>query len=191
MSNLAQALDNQDFEMTPDGHAYFPALGVTAKGEYISRVNGGEWEVTPNLITNEGLTYMLNTAFGSKPKASNFYIALFSGTASPEPTWTASSFSAVANEVVSLTEGYTNATRPEWKPTDTTTNAIDNMSATNVAKITIATASQITVTGCALLTASNKGSTTGTLISAMKYSVARVFQAGDVFEVGYRLSLTI
>lgn len=176
MSNLSKT------QTIPTGDAF-------AHGEYVFRVNGGQWESAKNLITNEGLNYILNTAFGSKPKASNFYIALFSGTAAPDSTWTAASFSATANEVVSLTEGYTNATRPEWKPTDTTTQRIDNIA--NVATVTFATAGTLTVTGAALLTSSGKGSTTGTLISATKFPTARVFQKDDKFEVGYYVGLTI
>lgn len=43
----------------------------------------------------------------------------------------------------------------------------------------------------AMLTSSAKGGTTGALISATKYPSARVFQDGDIFEIGYRLSLTV
>jgi hypothetical protein len=43
-----------------------------------------------------------------------------------------------------LTEGYTNATRPQWLPTDTATGSIDNMA--TVAQLTIATSSQLNVT---------------------------------------------
>ena len=35
------------------------------------------------------------------------------------------------------------------------------------------------------------GGTTGTLISASKYAVARTFQNGDIYEIGYRLSATV
>ena len=59
-----------------------------------------------------------------------------------------------------------------------------------MAKVTIATSSQLTVTGAAMLTNSTKGGTTGTLISASKYAAARVFQNGDEYEIGYRLSFT-
>ena len=47
------------------------------------------------------------------------------------------------------------------------------------------------VTGSALLTNNVRGGTTGVLISASRYPVARTFQNGDIFDVGYRLSLTV
>ncbi len=60
-----------------------------------------------------------------------------------------------------------------------------------VAKVTMKTASSLTVQGAAMLTNSGKGSTTGALISASKYAAPRVFQDGDTYEIGYRISLTV
>lgn len=185
---LQKELHHERYDMT-DAGVYFPRQGVLAKGCYYDRINGGQWQATPNLIVNEGLVFMLNTAFGTRPKTPKFYIALFNGAASVEPTWTAQNFASVAGEIVSMSEGYTSATRPEWTPTDTDSNTIGNMNAP--AKLNIATSSSITVTGAALLTASNKGGTTGSLISATRYPASRVLQNGDTFEVGYQLALTV
>lgn len=164
-------------------------IGPKVKGEYFERVNGGEWVRTENLIVTEGLAHMLNVAFGSTAKPAGYYLALFSGAAAPAANWTAANFASVASEIVSMTEGHTSATRPAWTPTNTATNSIDNM--TTVASVTIATASQLNVTGAAMLTNSTRGGTTGVLISATKYASTRVFQNGDVYEIGYRLSLTV
>lgn len=176
--------DNQDGSITTD-------QGITAKGMYYDRINGGEWQETPNLITNEGLTHILNVSLGSTPKPAGYYLALFSAAAQPQASWTAASFASTASEIVSMTEGYSSATRPEWKPTNATAQSIDNIEPTKVAKVTIKTASTLTVQGAALLTNSTKGSTAGVLISASKYAAARVFQDNDTYEIGYRLSLTV
>ena len=164
---------------------------VYARGEYFGRVNGGEWaKEGDNLIVLEGLAHILSVAFGSTPKPAGYYLALFSGAAAPAANWTAASFAAAASEIVSMAEGYTSATRPVWTPPATTdTGSIDNMAA--VASVTIATASQLNVTGAALLTNNTRGGTTGALISATKYAAPRVFQSGDVYEIGYRISLTV
>lgn len=167
----------------------FAGAAVRAQGEYYHRVNGGEWERIPNLIVTEGLAHILNVAMGTTAKPANYYLALFSGATAPVANWTASNFATVASEIVSLTEGHTSATRPVWTPTNTATGSIDNM--TTVASVTIATATQLNVTGTALLTNSTRGGTTGVLISASKFSAARVFQNGDVYDIGYRLSLTV
>lgn len=164
---------------------------VHARGEYFGRVNGGEWaKEGDNLIVLEGLAHILSVALGKTAKPTDYYLALFSGTAAPASNWTAASFAATANEIVSMTEGYTSPTRPVWTPPDSTlTNSIDNMAA--VASVTIATASQLTVTGAAMLSNSAKGGTTGVLISASKYAAERVFQDGDTYDIGYRISLTV
>ncbi len=159
------------------------------KGEYFDRVNGGEWTLIPNLIVTEGLAHILNVSLGSTAKPANYFLALFTGATAPAANWTASNFASVASEIVSLTEGYTSATRPQWSPTNTATGSIDNM--TTVASVTIATATSLNVTGAALLTNSTRGGTTGVLVSATKYASARTFQNGDIYEIGYRVSLTV
>lgn len=164
---------------------------VYARGEYFGRVNGGEWaKEGDNLIVLEGLAHILSVALGATPKPAGYYLALFSGAAAPAANWTGANFAAVASEITSMTEGYTSPTRPAWTPpASTATNSIDNMA--SVATVTIATAGTLNVTGAALLTGSTRGGTADKLVSASKYAVARTFQDGDVYDVGYRLSLTV
>ncbi|WP_441373626.1 hypothetical protein [Acinetobacter lwoffii] len=185
---LVQAVQDENFDVTPEG-IYFPKQGIFARGEYFDRVNGGEWQRSPNLVVNEGLAHILNVALGSKAKSPGYYLALFGGSTAPAANWTAANFASVAAEIVSLTEGYTNATRPQWNPSESTGNSIENLAA--VASVTIATTSQLNVTGAALLTNSTRGGTSGVLISATKYAAARTFQNGDVYELSYRLSLSV
>jgi len=185
---LAADLARERFDITDEG-IYFPRQSVLAAGEYFDRINGGQWMRTPNLLPTEGLAHLLNVALGSTAKPAGYFLALFSGSASPAANWTAASFAAAASEIVSLTEGYTSATRPAWTPANTATGAIDNLGA--VATVTIATASQLNVTGAAMLTTNARGGTTGALVSATKYAAARVFQNGDTYDIGYRVSLTV
>lgn len=185
---LAKDFENEVYDETENG-IYFPRHGVMASGEYFDRINGGEWQFTPNLITKEGRIDAINTYIGGKAKPSGFYLALFSGATAPADNWTAANFATVASEIVSLSEGYTSPTRPQFVAVNATTESyIDNMA--NAARLTIATASQLNVTGTALLTNSARGGTTGVLVSATKYPVARTFQDGDTYDVGYRFALT-
>lgn len=165
--------------------------GITAKGEYFDRKNDEPWQCTGNLIPTEGLAHILNVALGTTPKPANYFLALFSAAAQPTATWTAASFAATASEITSMTEGYAEAVRPKWTPINTSTSSIDNMATGNVAKVTMRTATSITVQGAAMLTTSARGGTTGALISAAKYSAPRTFQDGDTYEIGYRISLTV
>ena len=186
---LASAIKSETFDVTPEG-IFFPKQGVMASGEYFDRINGGEWDRTPNLVVTEGLAHILSVALGATAKPAGYFLALFSGAAAPAANWTAASFAAAASEIVSMTEGYTSPTRPAWTPpSSTATNSIDNMAA--VAQVTIATAGTLNVTGAAMLTNSARGGTTGALISATKYAAPRTFQNGDTYDIGYRLSLTV
>ena len=185
----AREIRAERFDITPDG-IYLPRIGARAAGEYFGRVNGGAWQKEgDNLIVTEGFAHMLNVTFDtSTAKPAGYYLAIFSGNTAPAANWTAAAFSAVASEIVSMTEGHTGATRPVWTPAKTTTGSIDNMAA--VASLTIATSSQLNVTGAALLTGSARGGTTGVLVSASLYAAPRTFQAGDIYELGYRINLT-
>ena len=188
-NELALAIHKENFDVTVEG-IYFPKQGVMASGEYFDRINGGQWDRTPNIIVTEGLAHILSVALGTTPKPAGYFLALFSGAAAPAANWTAASFAAAASEIVSMTEGYTSPTRPVWTPpSSTANNSIDNMAA--VASVTMATAGQVNVSGAALLTNSTRGGTTGRLISATKYAADRVFQNGDFYDIGYRLSLTV
>ena len=185
----AREIRAERFDITPDG-IYLPRIGARAAGEYFGRVNGGAWQKEgDNLIVTEGFAHLLNVTFDtSTAKPAGYYLAIFSGNTAPAANWTAASFAAVASEIVSMTEGHTGATRPAWTPAKTTTGSIDNMA--TVASLTIATSSQLNVTGAALLTGSARGGTTGVLVSASLYAAPRTFQAGDIYELGYRINLT-
>lgn len=188
LKELLKEIDAERFDMTAEGIA-FPRQDIGVFGEYFDRVNGGEWSISPNRVPLQGLVQMLNVALGTTAKPAGFYMALFSGSATPGDDWTAANFAANANEIVSQTEGYTNATRPVWTPANTAIATIDNAAA--IASVTFATTGTVTVTGAALLTNSTRGGTTGVLMSASKYPAARSFQAGDTYDVGYRFGLTI
>ena len=186
----AREIRAERFDITPEG-IYLPRIGAIAAGEYFGRVNGGAWQKEgDNLIVTEGFAHLLNVTFDtSTAKPAGYYLAIFSGNTAPAANWTAAAFAAVASEIVSMTEGHTGATRPAWTPAKTTTGSIDNMA--TVASLTIATSSQLNVTGAALLTGSARGGTTGVLVSASLYAAPRTFQAGDIYELGYRINLTV
>lgn len=188
-AELARDVRAERFDITPGG-IYFPRNGINVNGEYFARVNGGDWEKEgDNLVVTEGLVHILNVALGATAKPAGYFLAIFSGSTAPAANWTAASFAAVANEIVSQTEGHTGATRPAWTPGAATTGSIDNLA--SAAQLTIATASQLNVTGAALLTSSQRGGTTGTLVSASAFAAPRVFQNGDLYELGYRLNATV
>lgn len=188
-NELARELRAERFDLTPSG-VFFHRPGVLVGGEYFGRVNGGQWEKEgDNLIVTEGMAHMLNVALGVTAKPAGYFLAISSGATPPAANWTAGSYAATASEIVSMTEGHTGATRPAWTPAPTSTGSIDNMA--SVAVLTITTAAQLNVTGAALLSNSQRGGTSGVLVSASLFPAARTFQAGDTYELGYRVNMTV
>ena len=187
-TELVQALRDEIYDVTNDG-LYFPKQGIIAQGEYWHTVNGQDLRIDKNLITAEGLTYILNVALGAVAKPAGYYMALYAGAVSPAANWTAASFAATAAEIVSLTEGFTEATRPEWTEAVATAGAIDNFA--TAARFTIATASSINVNGAALLTSNVRGGTSGVLVSASRYAATRTMYDGETYDLGYRVTLSV
>lgn len=177
------------FDVSASG-VYFPRQSVNFAGKYRCTDADGNVAEHHNLVTKEGLLHLLNVSMGNTPKPSKYYIALFSGSAAPAPNWTAANFNAVASEIVSMSEGYTLATRIpcEYENASADTH-IDNYG--REVEVTFATAASINVTGAALLTASGKGATTGTLVSASLYPAPYTFMNGNTFKAGYRLEMSV
>lgn len=183
---LRKEMRAERYDITPTG-LYFPRPGVAVNGEYFGRVNGGGWEKEgDNLVPTEGMAHILNVALGSTAKPTGYYLAICAGGATPAGDWTAANYPALASEITSLTEGHTGATRPQWTPTNTTSNVIDNLAAAPT--LTMATAGTLTVTGAALLSSSQRGGAGGVLVSAALFGLPRTFQNGDIYQLNYRLT---
>jgi hypothetical protein len=174
------------YEKTDDG-LYFPTMRALATGLYVHDVNGQDVRIDANLLTDQGLTYLLDTGIGNGAKITSWYLALFGGSVNPAANWTAANFATNASEIVSGTEGYAELVRPIFTPGTAAANAIDNVAAK--APFTIVTAGQLNVTGAGLLSDNAKGSTAGKLISATRFSSPRVLSNTDVFNLGYRAQL--
>lgn len=172
-------LDNHQYEVS-DAGIEFPKAKVAIFGEYEDN-----YGVTPNLVPTEGLNHILMVALSNTAKLNNFYLAVYSGNYTPTAALTAANFAATATEIVSGTEGYSDTTRRTWTPTITAAGVMDNYAAK--AAFTIATATQVTIRGAALLSDPVKGSTSGVLISAAKFPADRVEYSGNIYNLGYRV----
>lgn len=163
---------------------------VVLAGHYIEGIRGRPetFRRHQNLVVNEGINLILNVALGATAKPSAFYLAPFGGSATPAANWTAANFASSASEITSLTEGYTESTRPQCAFGTAASQLINNYA--SKAQFTIATASQLTVKGLGLLTTNTRGGTSGALISAVKFAVDRILNNTDVWEAGYQVSLS-
>lgn len=184
---ILRNLRNFKYERS-DAGIYFPSSRIEARGEYVHNVNGLDERIDRNLLVDQGLTDMLNVYFGAGTKPAAWYIALYAGSTAPAANWTAANFASTASEIVSGTEGYSEATRQAFTPAAAASNVIDNVAAK--AAFTIVTASQLNVKGAALLTDNTKGGTSGKLGSATAFASTRVLNNTDVFNCGYRVTFS-
>lgn len=184
--DIANFLRAGDYQETDSGLLIHGA--IMACGEYFESVNGQDERRSKNLVPTEGITFILNVALGASSKSAAFYLAPFAGAVTPAANWTAANFAATASEIVSQTEGFAGTSRLVWTPSAAAAGSIDNLSAK--ASFNILTASSLNINGAALLTDQARGATTGALISATKFAATRVVYNGDVWDCGYRLTLT-
>jgi hypothetical protein len=186
-AEFRRALANHKYEVSDEG-IFFPKQQVFASGVYTHDVNGLDQRMDSNLLTIQGMNHMLDTEFNDGTKVSTWYIKLFSGNVTVLNTWTAANFTANATEITSNTEGYSETTAPAFVEAAAAGGSTRNSA--SKAAFTIATATSVTVWGAALSSSSTKGGTTGTLMSASKFSAVRTLYNTDVFNVGYTLTLT-
>ncbi len=187
---FARDLMARDYEITPEG-LLFPRRSACLIGTYRERVNGDLAGEHKNLIAGQGYQWLLNVALGSTSKAAGFYVALFGNAINPATGWTAVNFAATAGEITSQSEGYASATRPQWVPATAVISGAgayaDNYA--NEAAFVIVATTTLTVTGAALLSDNARGGTSGVLVSASRYAIARTLQDADNYELGYRVEL--
>lgn len=182
-------LSRHKYDVTPEG-LYFPQARTFVAGEYFFDTNGQAPGSQHNLVPAQGLNYMLDTALRNQAQQPDFFLALYSGAYTPNDGLTAATFSAAANEIVSNTTGYTEATRQPWIPAGPAAAGIlSNVvgGTDNKASFTIKTATTLVIRGAALLSDSAKGGGGGVLISAARFSADRTHYDGDVFNLGYRV----
>lgn len=157
------------------------------RGTYRTWINGKDEQIDHNLLPTAGIAYLLGL-LGTTAKETAFYLAPFSGNVSPAANWTAANFTANATEITSLSEGFSNVTRPVWTPGAVAAGVIGNTA--TVASFNIVCATVVNIAGCGLLSASARGGTSGILLSASRYGSVRVVNDDDTFQVEYNVSLT-
>ena len=179
-------IDRHQYEVSPEG-LLFPKAGAVASGEYFFDTSGERAGVVHNRLPAQGLNYLLEAGLRGGAAQTQFYLALFSGAYTPVDGATAQTFATNATEIASATEGYTEPTRRPWTPAAAAAGVVDNVASR--ASFTIATASELTIRGAALLSDPVKGGTNGVLISIARFATDRKEAAGNVFNLGYRVRL--
>jgi hypothetical protein len=165
-------------------------LGSTMRafGHYWEIVNGKLVNVFHNALPTEGLNNCLNTWLGATAKPAAWYLGLYATAINPAAGWTAANVVATAGEITSAVEGYTQATRPVFTPNAAAAGVCDSVG--SEAQYTIATATELLVEGCFLISDNVRGGTTGKLGSAARYPLTRHLQNADDYRLGFRVTLT-
>lgn len=184
---ILRALANHKYEVTDSGGILLGA-GINATpmgvfdvdhrraGNLLARVAGS------NVVPLEALNHILSTVVGGGSQVLTWYMALFEGNVTPNASLTAATFASTTTECTA----YAEAARVEYKEGSATGGVIDN--ASNRAIFTMNATK--TVYGGALLSASAKSATTGSLLAAARFSTARNVVADDELSVRYTLTLT-
>lgn len=139
-----------------------------------------------NVVVNEGLNYLLNTALDGLAAQTAWYIGLFTGNYVPLATDTAATIPTSATE----TAAYTSATRPVWTPPNggATAQEIDN----SASKATFTMNAAAAVYGAFLISSNTINNTTvataGVLFAASQFSSPRSVVANDQLLITYAVS---
>lgn len=177
-----RAFRNRHFEETETG-LLFPQQKVHIHGSFESMVNGKDRQIDPNLVTTEGLTYMVGVALAAVAQIAAWYIAPFSGNITPQATLTGATFTATATEFTA----YDESTRGLFVPGAVTAN-IDNSASRADFTMSTGVAAQ-TIYGGGVLSASAKSSVAGKCFAGTRFASPRTgLNAGDILSLEYDLA---
>lgn len=181
-SEFARAVANHRYEISEAG-ILFPEQKTLLAGVFEDTLNGGDRQISPNIIPTEGLNHALDVILHGVAQVSPWYVALFKGTGTPSSSLTAANFASTLTEV---TTQYSEGTRVAYNEAAAAGGVTDNDASR--AEFTIAASD--TIYGGALLSASTKGSTSGVILCAAKFAAPRAVVSGDTLQVKYTLTLT-
>jgi hypothetical protein len=132
-------------------------------------------EVIHNLQPVEALDHMMGVVFKGAVQASTWYIGLFEGNYVPTPSAKAATIAADATECTA----YTPANRVEFVEGASVNGAIDN----SATKAEFTFTANKTIYGAFMASSSPHGSTTGVLMSVVRFASPKVVELGDVLRV--------
>lgn len=135
-----------------------------------------ETEKVANLVPIEGLNYLISTGFKQGAAYPTFYIGLFEGDYTPIPADTAATFPGDATELTA----YVSATRPALTLGTVDAGAADNSAAK--AEFTGNVADKQAMGGF-ISSSPTKGSTTGILVSVVRFPSPKPLGAGSILRV--------
>lgn len=128
-----------------------------------------------NLMPDEGIAHVINAILKQGSTVNTWYVGLFEGNYTPTGGETAATFPVAATEC----SAYAESTRVPYAPGTPASGTVSN--GTTKAEFTMS--SDKIVYGGFISSAAAKGSTSGTLISVVRFSSPKSLSAGSVLRV--------
>lgn len=182
---IGRHLRNGNYELTEAGVLVKGGMNALCNGVFkdtLYRGGGADAQVSPNLVVDQGLVHILNVAFAGATQITGWYIGLFSGNVNPAPGWNASNIVANATELV----GYP-GNRPAFAVSPVSAPSIGNTA--SQAMFAFDGEGPYTARGAFLISAANKGSTSGVLMAATRFAADRAgLNSPDQLGVQYVLT---
>ena len=183
MKALQKELQTGKFEVTDSG-LILPKSKVSIGGVFTTTVNDEDPQPSPNIVVNEGLVYVLNTALSAVSQEASWFIGIFKNNYTPVPADTAATFVLVGSSDEANAE-YDEATRPAY--TVNTSNLANVSNSSSPAAFTMNTAQDIY--GAFLVSTATKSGTLGVLCAASKFSAVRSLVSSDVLNITYQITI--
>ena len=163
-------------------------MGATMRvgGVFVVRCYDGQgrmrWEsIVDNLVTDEGLNYILSVGITNGAQISNWYFGLFSSNSTPAPSWTYAS--TPATEFT----GYDELTRRPWDYSPASGQTVGTTS-----RSVFSINASANIYGVLLVSNDTKGDTAApgaVMLSASRFITPKPVDPGDVLEVTYSISV--
>jgi hypothetical protein len=207
-------LRNNRYEATDEGGIFLPKAKVLLSGEYVheqrrhsnvahaldggspddirsailaARMTGkrpdhrvGEVIRDHNLLVNEGLDHILNTVLNAGVQVTAWHVGIFKGNYTPVAGDTAAN---IATNSTEATE-YDETDRVAYDEATSTAQSITN----SANRATFTMNASVTIYGAFLVSLATKSGTTGTLLSAARFSASRALVATDELLVTYTVN---
>lgn len=143
--------------------------------EHIRKGRVIELEYVHNLCPIEGRNYLLSVGANAGSQIAAWYCGLFEGNYTPVEANVMLTFPGLATESIA----YDEATRPAWVEAAPSAGVITNAASKAVFTINAAK----TFYGAFLSSSAVKAGTTGTLLSAARFSTSKAMDSGEVLRV--------
>lgn len=129
--------------------------------------------VADNLITGDGMEFLMRSPFGDVSPIGNFYCGLWRGNVIPSKGLKATDIPSNLQEFV----GYSESSRPEWQRQYDGNGTLDNSDQARIAEFSFT--ADANLHGAFLVSDPGKGQGSGLLLSCVRFPTPRPVTAGQ------------